>query len=768
MITLKINNNVFFFNKNISILEACRLVGVHLPRFCYHEILSIVGNCRMCLVEIEKSPKPVVSCAMPVSNNLSIITNSPLIKKSRENILELLLLNHPLDCPICDQGGECDLQDQVHVYGLKTSRNLIFKRGVEDKNYGVFIKTIMTRCIHCTRCIRFSDEIAGILGFGTFNRGLLMEIGSYTNSYFNSEISGNVIDLCPVGALTSKPYAFKTRSWELKVEESIDCTDNFGSNILINFKDNNILRIQPKINKNINQTLITDRIRFSYDSLNYNRINQTLKRSNVLKINADIIFFFDNKSNSLLKEFKTYNVNNFNFEMDINLLDLTNLILLNNNSFLKKLLFSHLIKLNLFEDNYINKMEFIYFKQFKINSINFVYNNVSLQELKTYINFKLNEKSNITIIVNDTLDLNLGTELLQLNCLSPNIKICNISSFINKEYNFLSNYFQNNQTSLFLQKNNVKTCFLLSVDLKLESTLLNVKIRNRCQHNNLKIFSFGCKKNSFLNIFYVHLSIKFIFKLIEGKIIHSIFILKNSSPLIIIGDSIKKRFNWKNLQVKFLKYCPSGFFINVGGLSNTIGMEYLNFSFLTKKIRNVTDVFILLNLEDNIYLRSFISELKPTQDFLWFNTHMSLLAKNKALFIGAVPTFLESESFYVNFENIIQKTQNIFKKKQTFNFSDLFLFKNILKISNFNFVVFQKENFFFFYKESLNLYKKKTSLTFNFSVNFMFKNVFSLTSNYPLKSVIEDFFLQNIFTKNSKNLLLRSQEVRNNYVFVNK
>lgn len=768
MVTLKINNNVFFFNKNISILEACRLVGIHLPRFCYHEILSVVGNCRMCLVEIERSPKPVVSCAMPVSQNLNISTNSPLIKKSRENILELLLLNHPLDCPICDQGGECDLQDQVRLEGLKTSRSFVEKRGVEDKNYGVFIKTIMTRCIHCTRCVRFSEEIAGILGFGTFNRGTFMEIGSYTNSYFNSEISGNVIDLCPVGALTSKPYAFKTRSWELKVEESIDCTDNFGSNILVNYKDQEILRIQPKINKNINQTLITDRIRFSYDSLNYNRIKNVVKRSNVLKIKSDITFCFANSFNPLLKKSKLYHLNNFSFEIECNLLDLENLVLLNKNTSFKNLFVSYLIKLNLLEEQYLNYSEFIFFKKFQLTSISFLNVNSSIQELKNYIINLKNLKQKITILINDNLDLNLGIQLLQLNFLNSNIKICNVSSLQNKEYNLLINCIKNNgQHSLLFQNNSFKICFLFSVDLKLESTLLNVKIRNRCQHNNLKTFAFGRQINNSLNTFYINLSLKSIFKLFEGKIFHSIFLLKHCSPLIIIGDSVKNRCNWKNLKNKFLNYCPSGIFINVGGFSNTIGAEYLNFSCLTTKIKTETGIYILLNLEDNIYIRKFILEMHTKQEFIWFNTHMSLPATKKALFISSFPSFLESENFYVNFDNMIQKTQNIFKKKQNLKFFDTFFFQEITKIRYFNSLL-KTENFSSFYKESLDFFKNKINLSFHLSLNIGFKNNFNFTSNYPLKSILEDFFLKDIFTKNSKNLLLRSQEIRKNYIFYNK
>jgi NADH dehydrogenase (ubiquinone) Fe-S protein 1 len=267
MITIKINNSHFLVKKNISILEACKYVGITVPRFCYHETLSVAGNCRMCLVEVENNPKPISSCTRPVEKNMSIFVDTPLVKKARENVIETLLLNHPLDCPICDQGGECDLQDQTKVFGSDYSRFFFNKRGVEDKNCGPLIKTIMTRCIHCTRCVRFGSEVAGVDFLGTLNRGTSTEIGSYAPNIFASEISGNVIDLCPVGALTSKPYAFKARPWELKINETIDITDSTGSNIYVNFKETEILRVLPKNNSEINENLISDKTRFSYDSV---------------------------------------------------------------------------------------------------------------------------------------------------------------------------------------------------------------------------------------------------------------------------------------------------------------------------------------------------------------------------------------------------------------------------------------------------------------------------------------------------------------------
>jgi len=319
MLKIKINNSEFLVKNDISVLEACKYVGISIPRFCYHETLSIAGNCRMCLVEIEKTPKPVSSCTLPVSNNMQIFTDSPLVKKARENVVETLLLNHPLDCPICDQGGECDLQDQTKMWGSDYSRFFMSKRGVEDKNCGPLIKTIMTRCIHCTRCVRFGSEIAGVDFLGTLNRGTSTEIGAYVSRMFNSEISGNVIDLCPVGALTSKPYAFKSRPWELRSNESIDLTDSTGSNIYVNFKESEVLRILPKSNSEINENLISDKARFYYDSLKNQRLQKLFEKasnSSYSSINWNI---FLNRIDSLLSEKDARRVTFLvNEELDLN------------------------------------------------------------------------------------------------------------------------------------------------------------------------------------------------------------------------------------------------------------------------------------------------------------------------------------------------------------------------------------------------------------------------------------------------------------------
>ncbi|KAL8125452.1 NADH dehydrogenase [ubiquinone] iron-sulfur protein 1, mitochondrial [Apium graveolens] len=264
--------------KGMTVLQACEVAGVDIPRFCYHSRLSIAGNCRMCLVEVEKSPKPVASCAMPALPGMKIKTDTPIAKKAREGVMEFLLMNHPLDCPICDQGGECDLQDQSMAFGSDRGRFTEVKRSVVDKNLGPLVKTVMTRCIQCTRCVRFATEVAGVQDLGMLGRGSGEEIGTYVEKLMTSELSGNVIDICPVGALTSKPFAFKARNWELKGTESIDVTDAVGSNIRIDSRGPEVMRIVPRLNEDINEEWISDKTRFCYDGLKRQRLNDPMIR----------------------------------------------------------------------------------------------------------------------------------------------------------------------------------------------------------------------------------------------------------------------------------------------------------------------------------------------------------------------------------------------------------------------------------------------------------------------------------------------------------
>ncbi|HEU0117676.1 MAG TPA: NADH-quinone oxidoreductase subunit NuoG, partial [Alphaproteobacteria bacterium] len=260
-----------------SVLQACEQLGIEVPRFCYHDKLSVPANCRMCLVEIEKTPKPIASCAMPCNDGMIVHTDSPMVTKARKGVMEMLLINHPLDCPICDQGGECDLQDQAMGYGFDRSRYDENKRAVKDKDLGPLVKTVMTRCIHCTRCVRFSEEIGGTPELGGLFRGEKMEI-SNLNHALTSELSGNLIDICPVGALTNKPLAFEVRPWELQKTESIDVMDAVGSNIRVDARGGEVMRILPCLNEDVNEEWISDKTRFACDGLMRQRLDKPYVR----------------------------------------------------------------------------------------------------------------------------------------------------------------------------------------------------------------------------------------------------------------------------------------------------------------------------------------------------------------------------------------------------------------------------------------------------------------------------------------------------------
>ncbi|HEY6143389.1 MAG TPA: NADH-quinone oxidoreductase subunit NuoG [Flavobacterium sp.] len=299
-----VDNIPLYVALQTTVIQACEKVGLKIPRFCFHDLLGIAGNCRMCLIEIERSPKPQVACGLPVLNKITIFTGSPTVKKAREGVLEFLLLNHPLDCPICDQGGECDLQNQAMKYGTTYGRFYTSKRGVGDKGFGPAIKTVITRCIHCTRCIRFAEDVAGVGDLGTSLRGVKTQVGTYVTKAFISEVSGNIIDLCPVGALTTKPHAFKTRPWEIKTTKSIDLTDCLGAHIVIESKKSKPIRVVPRPCMELNEEWITDKARFIYEGFSHQRLtssyyykNNTFNSfSSILKITTALNKFLQAQS----------------------------------------------------------------------------------------------------------------------------------------------------------------------------------------------------------------------------------------------------------------------------------------------------------------------------------------------------------------------------------------------------------------------------------------------------------------------------------------
>lgn len=649
MVRIKINSIEFLVNSNLSVLEACQFVGIHVPRFCYHETLSIAGNCRMCLVEIEKSPKPVASCALPISNNISVFTDSPLVKKARENILESLLLNHPLDCPICDQGGECDLQDQTKIFGGDYSRYYINKRVVENKPFGSLIKTIMTRCIHCTRCVRFSEEIAGTSSFGTFNRGKSTEVGPYVLNIFDSEISGNVVDLCPVGALTLKPYAFKARPWELRYQESIDCTSSLCTPILVNIKESDIVRIQPKADRELDNLIISDKIRFTYDSIKKNRIQQVFKKRNV---------------NGFAQE----NWDSFYETMKI------------------------LIK----------------------------------------------SKKTISFLINENLDLKSAYFLKNIE--KNNLKVLNMSGFNRKNENFydMSTF---SKVENILNKE-IKTCFLISTNLKIETTLLNTKLRLKFNKALLSVISLGTFYKSNYTTNFINLSNKNIIRLFEGKLFNSNNIIKHSKTLLIIGNAFNKKItDMQNLVNLFKKVCPTGLIIKNEVYPNSNGFKFLGIGELKSRKIKSSDFVCCINLEDNIQTRKVLEG----KNFFWFNTHGSDLAK-KANYILPTLTFLESENLYINIDGNLKKTQKVLP-----NLKETRAFLNVLT-DIFDETKFENE---FFNSFSNFIINKNNASRFRHNV---VKSTISLVCSSPNKGILENFYSDSVLTKNSVTLSRRAQE----------
>jgi len=662
MIKVKIDNFEFLVKPDISVLEACKYVGIHIPRFCYHEILSVAGNCRMCLVEIEKSPKPVASCALPVLNNMQIFVNTPLVKKARENVLETLLLNHPLDCPICDQAGECDLQDQTKLFGGDYSRFFFHKRGVEDKECGPLIKTIMTRCIHCTRCVRFGAEIAGVEYLGTLNRGGSTEIGGYISSMFNSEISGNVIDLCPVGALTSKPYAFKARPWEIRVNESVDLTDSTGSNIYVNFKESEIIRILPKSNLELNETIISDKARFSYDAV---------------------------KNQRLLKIFKNSKSSNNNFSQT-NWKDVFN----------------------------------------EIDSI-------------------LEQKKNVLIVVDKELDLESLDTLQKLNNTFKNKIQVRILNSYSSENSFSGEYITNKISEV---KNLSKVCFLFSSNLRLESAIINTKIRTKYLDQNFSIVSSGSNFKSSFPLEFVNLNFSNLLSIIEGKMINlSKLFVTAKSPLVIVGDNLSKRFSKVNTLFSFIKkIMPTAVLLNIKESCNSSGAELLNLKALSKNDLLKAEVLLAVNQDDTLLVRRILSQAS-TKMVMWLNTHGSQLGA-KTDYIVPTTTAFEAEGIYLNLENRPQKSLRTLAGVGEMRSTNV-IFNSIKN-------EYTSSKFLEYIYELVEKNKYFSSITNTLLKGSLFNsNQISTVSLYPAKT-IEDFYTKGKFNKNSSVMLQCSQEVR--------
>lgn len=642
-INIKINNNFFCLEKNLNIIQVCNLFNIDIPKFCYHEKLSIAGNCRMCLVEIKGISKPVVSCALPISNNMEIFTNTKLVKKAREGVLEFILLNHPLDCPICDQGGECDLQDQSLLFGSDKGRFYEYKRSVSDKNCGPFIKTIMTRCIHCTRCIRYIDEIAGLKYLGMVGRGNYSEVLNFLDKMIISEVSGNLIDLCPVGALTSKPYSFIARSWELISFNTIDLNDIMHVNIRVDIRDFKILRILPRFNFFLNENWITDLTRFCYDGYQNNRItepflnvNGSFLKKSWLNIFYNLKIIENKKLNFLLGDF----------------LDIETLFLIKKIS----------NKIGNFSVNITNiNSDYLYNIDFRKNYIF----NVDINNLNIFKNILL-------------VGLNLRMENPLLNIRLKFFSDKNLLNIFSIGCFFNNNYFLYNLSNslkelinFFEGKSPINSIFFNSV-------------------NNLIIFG-----QSFLNIYKNNFNCAFLLNFFKNKIqITNLFF--NLTNIISFDFNLLNSINNINDKTfSLLSKKPSEV------------LYALNSDFFFFNYKNNLNFFIYQghhNMKNN--LSKNFNILLPTVTFLeknnFYLNFFGLVQKTKIILFPPKKSRSDFKLLFIIFKYIVFKLNDLLSKD---NFIFFFLKKfNFLSINNFSFNIknIVLNNILFFFNKNIN------------------------------------------------------------------
>lgn len=660
----------FKVRSDISVLEASSFVGFNISRFCYHENLSVVGTCRICLVEIEKSLRPAASCALPVINSMRIHIDTPLVKKARESVIETLLINHPLDCPICDQAGECDLQDLSKIFGGVHNRSFQSKRVVEDKDCGALIKTIMTRCIHCTRCVRFITEIAGTSALGSFSRGKSTEIGGYIPISFRSELSGNVIDLCPVGALTSKTYAFKSRPWGMKIHESVDLSDSTGSNIYVHLKEVDILRVLPKRNYEINGNFISDKCRFTHDANKHGRIKSPTRH------------FLDHNT----KKSDKMNWQKFLVDVDI------------------------MIK---------RKMQ------------------------------------KILIVVNNDLDLEAMNAAKKLTYRTKSlIEIKSLNSVHIDE----SSFFEKQSTNQISDIDDIKSrfCFLLSSNLRLESSILNGKLRAKHSEEALNIYSLGYHFLTNLGAEFITIGVSGLISFFEGKSNASKNFIYKRSPLLLVGESFRKRFDPVSSFLTMTKIVmPTLVLFLIGSSCNSSGASLMNVKSLNNRDVCKRDIIVFINVDDTSSTRSAFKH-KRTQIVYWLNTHNSQII-HESHYTLPTKSLFESEGTFLNLEDRPQKTfktSHRISPKQGLRSINL-IFKGILGD-------FAPSSFLGYTSEIVEKPRRFSYMEKNFC-SVESKRVAHLTTkvnNYPLLSSIEDFHTNGYFSKNSSTMLLCSKEAR--------
>lgn len=715
---IKINN----IDKNRNIIDYLENLNIKIPHYCYHPKLSVSGNCRMCLVELKNSPKPLVSCAMTITNKMEIFTDSPLVKKARENVLEFLLLNHPLDCPICDQGGECDLQDQSMVYGTHKKRFFNFKRGVVNKNLGPIVKTVMTRCIHCTRCVRFSSEIAGVNDLGMFGRGYNSEIGTYVNKFFNSELSGNLIDVCPVGALTNKSYAFVDRSWELTNVCSLDFTTSFGSEVLYSVKSNSVItKIQPFANKFDTTTAwISDKTRFSFD----------------------FMFSPERLSNIKITNSK---INSFNDTWEYILNEIVNSIYFKNHLYRHNLI-NNKLTLLVGENINLEVLNVLLLLQLKYSFISIHFNIKSKinKDLESSItteyttNHLMLEKSNFCLLIgiNTRFENSLMNLKLRNRYYKGNFKIYTISSLLDLTFPSISLGSNSNMLKSITEGNHAicqeiihakNPLFIYNSELFKQRTLnkLLENLKNQLNFFNKKFESFNFVNSS-----------------LTESTANYLGTLTNNSKNLFLDSSIIYSLNAE--------------FENEN-LKRFIFLKVLNYTF--KKVKQNTYLIQQTNIKTNEKLN------------LRFKTQ--ILLPNSA--------FLEESGYYLTTESYVKKSlkvvsQNKIQKNNWEIIRKLFsLLNSSFKFNNSLPLTFSLKNNTLFIK-FINLHYfsiqnlKQNSISFNYkkkalsSINLI-KNQNNLKMKFYSSNLIfwfNDFYIGNLsgFSKYSKVMIECSKKVR--------
>lgn len=696
MVSIQVNNYSYVVKSDLSIIEACKYIGVVLPRFCYHEKLTVAASCRMCVVEIEKLPKPITACSADVLSNITIFTDTPFLQKARENVLEALLLNHPLDCPICDQAGECDLQDQVKVFGGFYSRFYrANKLTVEDKYCGPLIKTIMTRCIMCTRCVRFGSEVAGIDYLGTLNRGGASEIGAYISKLFNSEMSGNVIDLCPVGALTANSYAFKARPWELRTVDTIDVQDTLGSNIYLNFKESAVARVLPKVNEDLNENWISDKTRFSYDALSsqgrYFEVFSRLQKNSKLTSTSEFLDSDLSHTSFLVSE-------DTDFEL-LGLLD--NLTKLNKGVKVHSVLDFHI------KDNFTVSWDSDKVKNFKSEIKNCFIFTSNIRVENALINTKLRVKF---------LHKNLGVASLGLatnsnfptNCL--NLGLDSLMFLLEGKYpSFSGRFFSRNTLFIFGDGFNKRlgvSCKAISKYIRFffpTSIVYNIggSVNTpSCEYFGVK----SLNKNAFIKSFsYVFYNLNYNFSL--KKFLDSCSVLNSKKFLVV--------FN------------PFKVFVD-----SVISRPTKDFSLAA--IPSLTPIEF-----DGVYLNL---EERPQQTQS-LNDCSNVTTLKKILV-----------QFFMNKKGFVEQNQvlNSIGKDEFLSY----MFVQELKESSRISYVFELVNRFNLFDTLERLYTFPTVLNFRSSSNF------TKCSKYPFKSSLDDFYITNTFLRHSQTMLECSRESR--------